>query len=170
MRSFTVGAVFNVGMSDIDSSVVFMPLPMAQIYFKYPDSVTNIELHLDNPDDARAVARLVRGELGQGHRVLSWEQTNATFFTALQVERNVMFLILTIIIVVAVFNIISGLIMLVKDKGRDIAILRTMGATREHDYARVFYRRSQRGGDRYVRWGSGSVCWFATISKPSARA
>ena len=130
MRSFTVGAVFNVGMSDIDSSVVFMPLPMAQIYFKYPDSVSNIELHLDNPDDARAVARLVRGELGQGHRVLSWEETNATFFTALQVERNVMFLILTIIIVVAVFNIISGLIMLVKDKGRDIAILRTMGATR----------------------------------------
>ena len=130
MRSFTVGAVFDVGMSDIDSSVVFMPLPMAQIYFKYPNSVTNIELHLENPDDARAVARLVRGELGQGHRVLSWEETNATFFTALQVERNVMFLILTIIILVAVFNIISGLIMLVKDKGRDIAILRTMGATR----------------------------------------
>jgi lipoprotein-releasing system permease protein len=129
MRSFTVGAVFNVGMSDIDSSVVFMPLPMAQIYFKYPNSVTNIELYLENPDDARAVARLVRGELGQGHRVLSWEETNATFFTALQVERNVMFLILTIIILVAVFNIISGLIMLVKDKGRDIAILRTMGAT-----------------------------------------
>ena len=130
MRSFTVGAVFDVGMSEIDSSVVFMPLPMAQIYFKYPNSVTNIELHLENPDDARAVARLVRGELGQGHRVLSWEETNATFFTALQVERNVMFLILTIIILVAVFNIISGLIMLVKDKGRDIAILRTMGATR----------------------------------------
>lgn len=130
MRAFTVGAVFDVGMSDIDSSVVFMPLPMAQVYFKYPDSVTNIELHLENPDEARDVARLVRGELGQGHRILSWEETNATFFTALQVERNVMFLILTIIIIVAVFNIISGLIMLVKDKGRDIAILRTMGATR----------------------------------------
>ncbi len=130
MRSFTVGAVFNVGMSDIDSSVVFMPLPMAQVYFKYPGSVTNIEIHLQNPDEAQDVARLVRGELGQGHRVLSWEETNATFFTALQVERNVMFLILTIIIIVAVFNIISGLIMLVKDKGRDIAILRTMGATR----------------------------------------
>lgn len=130
MRAFTVGAVFDVGMSDIDNSVVFMPLPMAQVYFKYPESVTNIELHLENPDEARDVANLVRGELGQGHRVLSWEETNATFFNALQVERNVMFLILTIIIIVAVFNIISGLIMLVKDKGRDIAILRTMGATR----------------------------------------
>ncbi len=130
MRAFTVGAVFDVGMSDIDSSVVFMPLPMAQVYFKYPNSVTNIELHVENPDEARDVANLVRGELGRGHRILSWEETNAAFFTALQVERNVMFLILTIIIIVAVFNIISGLIMLVKDKGRDIAILRTMGATR----------------------------------------
>ena len=130
MRAFTVGAVFDVGMSDIDSSVVFMPLPMAQVYFKYPNSVTNIELHVGNPDEARDIANLVRGELGPGHRILSWEETNAAFFTALQVERNVMFLILTIIIVVAVFNIISGLIMLVKDKGRDIAILRTMGATR----------------------------------------
>jgi len=130
MRSFTVGAVFNVGMSDIDNSMIFMPLPMAQVYFKYPDSVTNIEIHVDDPDNARVIARDVRGAMGQGHRVLTWEDTNAAFFTALQVERNVMFMILTIIIIVAVFNIISGLIMLVKDKGRDIAILRTMGATR----------------------------------------
>ncbi|HCX14042.1 MAG TPA: lipoprotein-releasing ABC transporter permease subunit [Rhodospirillaceae bacterium] len=130
MRTFNVGAIFNVGMSNIDSSVVFMPLSMAQVYFKYPNSVSNIELEIANPDEAQDIARLVRGELGQGHRVLSWEETNSTFVTALQVERNMMFTILTIIIIVAVFNIISGLIMLVKDKGRDIAILRTIGATR----------------------------------------
>ena len=130
MRTFNVGAIFNVGMSNIDSSVVFMPLSMAQVYFKYPNSVSNIELEIENPDEAQDIARLVRGELGQGHRVLSWEETNSTFVTALQVERNMMFTILTIIIIVAVFNIISGLIMLVKDKGRDIAILRTIGATR----------------------------------------
>ena len=130
MKSFNVGAVFNVGMSNIDSSVVFMPLSMAQIYFKYPNSVSNIEIELLNPDESQDVARLVRGELGQGYRVMTWEETNSTFVTALQVERNMMFTILTIIIIVAVFNIISGLIMLVKDKGRDIAILRTIGATR----------------------------------------
>lgn len=127
--TFEVGAIFNVGMSDFDGSVIFMPLPMAQLYFKYPESVTNLEIHVDDPDRARFIAENVRDVMGQGHRVLSWERTNEVFFTALQVERNVMFLILTIIIIVAAFNIISGLIMLVKDKGRDIAILRTMGAT-----------------------------------------
>ena len=129
VATFQVGAVFNVGMSEFDSAVIFMPLPMAQLYFKYPDSVTNLEIHVADPDAARRIAEQVKDVMGQGHRVLSWEQTNEVFFTALQVERNVMFMILTIIIIVAAFNIISGLIMLVKDKGSDIAILRTMGAT-----------------------------------------
>lgn len=128
--TYTVGAIFNVGMSEFDSSVIFMPLPMAQVYFKQADGVTNLEIHVDNPDNARLIAERVKEVMGQGHRVLSWEQTNEVFFTALQVERNVMFMILTIIIIVAAFNIISGLIMLVKDKGADIAILRTMGASR----------------------------------------
>jgi lipoprotein-releasing system permease protein len=127
--TYPVGAIFNVGMSEFDSSVIFMPLPMAQLYFKYPDSVTNLEIHVADPDRARMIAEQVKDIMGQGHRVLSWEQTNEAFFNALQVERNVMFLILTIIIIVAAFNIISGLIMLVKDKGSDIAILRTMGAS-----------------------------------------
>jgi lipoprotein-releasing system permease protein len=129
MRAYPVAGVFNVGMSDIDSSIVFMPLAAAQVYFRYPDAVTNLEVRVADPDQARFIA----GEIAQvrpGLRVLSWEQLNGPLFTALQVERNVMFLILTLIIVVAAFNIISGLIMLVKDKGRDIAILRTMGATR----------------------------------------
>ena len=127
--TYPVGAIFNVGMSEFDSSVIFMPLPMAQLYFKYPDAVTNLEIHVANPDEARGIAEQVKDVMGQGHRVLSWEQANEVFFTALQVERNVMFMILTIIIIVAAFNIISGLIMLVKDKGSDIAILRTMGAS-----------------------------------------
>lgn len=130
LKDYPIAAIFDVGMSDFDSSVIFMPLDLAQTYFKYPSSVTGIEIQVENPDEARMIAREVRDVAGPGVRVLSWEQTNSTFFNALQVERNVMFLILTLIIVVAAFNIISGLIMLVKDKGRDIAILRTMGATR----------------------------------------
>ncbi len=130
MKDYPIAAIFDVGMSDFDSSVIFMPLDLAQTYFKYPGSVTGIEIQVENPDEARRIARQVSDVAGPGVRALSWEQTNSTFFNALQVERNVMFLILTLIIVVAAFNIISGLIMLVKDKGRDIAILRTMGATR----------------------------------------
>jgi lipoprotein-releasing system permease protein len=130
VQTFKVAAIFNIGMSDFDGGVVFMPLPLAQTFFKYPDAVTNLEIHVADPDRARFIARNVQAVAGPETRVLSWEQTNGPFFNALQVERNVMFLILTLIILVAAFNIISGLIMLVKDKGRDIAILRTMGATR----------------------------------------
>jgi len=128
--TFPVAGVFNIGMSEYDSGVIFMPLALGQLYFKYPDSVTSMEVRVDNPDNARFIAKDVEKIVGPQIRVFSWEQTNGPFFNALQVERNVMFLILTLIIIVAAFNIISGLIMLVKDKGRDIAILRTMGASR----------------------------------------
>ncbi|MBM3513461.1 MAG: lipoprotein-releasing ABC transporter permease subunit [Alphaproteobacteria bacterium] len=138
VQTFKIAAVFNVGMSDFDSSIVFMPLAAAQTYYRYPDSVTNIELHVENPDTARAIARSIGEVAGPGRRVLTWEQTNGPFFNALQVERNVMFLILTLIILVAAFNIISGLIMLVKDKARDIAILRTMGAA-SGSIMRIFF-------------------------------
>ena len=130
LKDYPIVAIFDVGMSDFDSSIIFMPLGLAQTYFKYPDSVTGIEVQVAEPDQARFIAREIADIAGPGVRVLSLEQTNSTFFNALQVERNVMFLILTLIIVVAAFNIIAGLIMLVKDKGRDIAILMTMGATR----------------------------------------
>jgi lipoprotein-releasing system permease protein len=129
LRAFPIAGIFNVGMSDFDSSVVFMPLSLAQVYFKFPGSVTNIEIRITNPDDARFIATDI-ARANPGLRVLSWETLNGPLFNALQVERNVMFLILTLIILVAAFNIISGLIMLVKDKSKDIAILRTMGATR----------------------------------------
>ena len=129
MRGYTIAGTFNVGMFEYDSGFVFMPLEAAQTYFKLPAAVTQIEVFLDNPD----MVPSLRGDiyrLYNGARIYDWQQANASFFNAIQVERNVMFLILTLIILVAAFNIISSLIMLVKDKGRDIAILRTMGATR----------------------------------------
>ncbi len=130
LKSYRVVATFEIGMYEYDSSIAFLPLPAAQVYFKAGDQVSGLEVMLDDADRAPQARRQLIRELGAGHRIFDWQQANSHFFTALQVERNVMFLILTLIIVVAAFNIISSMIMLVKDKGRDIAILRTMGATR----------------------------------------
>ena len=130
LKSYRVAAVFDVGMHEYDSSFVYMPLEAAQLYFKLPGAVNYLDVILENPSRAPDQARRVRAALNNQGQVFDWQRSNASFFNAIQVERNVMFLILTLIIVVAAFNIISGLIMLVKDKGRDIAILRTMGATR----------------------------------------
>jgi len=130
VRAYTVVATFQIGMYEYDSSFIFMPLEAAQVFFKLPDAVTNLEVFIDDPDHTTRVAgRLAAAMKGQV-RIHDWQHVNASFFNAIQVERNVMFLILTLIIVVAAFNIISSMIMLVKDKGKDIAILRTMGATR----------------------------------------
>jgi len=130
MVAYPVVAVFEVGMYEYDNGVVFMPLAEAQAYFRYPDAVTAIEVSITTPETPEAARRAIEQALPTTVRVVHWQQTNAQFFGALQVERNVMFVILTLIILVAAFNIISSLIMLVKDKGRDIAILRTVGATR----------------------------------------
>jgi lipoprotein-releasing system permease protein len=128
IRAYPVVAIFDIGMSDYDNSVVYMPFAEAQEYFVQEDGATAIEVMVDKPD---AVEERIAGmkDKTSGLQFLSWRRTNETFFNALQVERNVMFLILTLIILVAALNIISGLIMLVKDKGGDIAIMRTMGAT-----------------------------------------
>ncbi len=130
MRAYEVAALFDIGMYEYDSGFIFMPLDAAQVYFQMKDGISNLEVFVDDPDKAPAMTSLVLSVAGQGMRIHDWQRANASFFNAIQVERNVMFLILTLIIVVAAFNIISSLIMLVKDKGRDIAILRTMGATR----------------------------------------
>ena len=130
MKTYRVAALFNVGMHEYDSTFIFMPLGAAQVYFRLPEAVSNLEVMIEDPDRARALQEPIARAIDEKAAVVTWQQINASFFTALQVERNVMFLILTLIIVVAAFNIISSLIMLVKDKGRDIAILRTMGATR----------------------------------------
>jgi len=106
-----------------------MPLPEAQAYFNRSGDVTAIEIYTDDPDRVQNFRRLVTDAAQRPIFMVDWRQRNATFFNALQVERNVMFLILTLIVLVAALNIISGLFMLVKDKGPDIAILRTMGAT-----------------------------------------
>jgi len=130
IRSFRVVAMFNVGMNEYDSSFVFIPLSAAQLYFQVPDAASQIEVFVQDPTRVRAVNLEIRRSVDRPMRIVDWQDANSSFFNAVQVERNVMFLILTLIIIVAAFNIISSLIMLVKDKGRDIAILRTMGATR----------------------------------------
>ncbi|HUF44057.1 MAG TPA: lipoprotein-releasing ABC transporter permease subunit [Aestuariivirgaceae bacterium] len=130
MRSFEVVAVFEIGMSEYDSSVIYMPLEAAQEYFLSEGDVSAIELMVEDPDAIDSYLSALQERVGPGLRFVTWKRTNQTFFSALEVERNVMFVILTLIILVAALNVISGLIMLVKDKGRDIAILRTMGATR----------------------------------------
>ncbi len=129
-RAYTVVGTFQVGMFEFDNSFIYMPLEAAQIYFDLDGAVTQLEVMVDDADRAAAYRRALTPVVGQGGRVFDWQQANSSLFTALQVERNVMFLILTLIILVAAFNIISSLIMLVKDKGGDIAILRTMGASR----------------------------------------
>ncbi len=130
MRAFKLVATFDIGMFEYDSGFVFMPLEAAQIYFRMPGAVSNVEVFIDNPDAAPRIGPSIQQALGGQASVHDWQRANASFFNAIQVERNVMFLILTLIILVAAFNIISSLIMLVKDKGKDIAILRTMGATK----------------------------------------
>lgn len=129
MKTYRVVGMFEVGMFEYDSGFIFMPLEAAQVYFRKPRAASSIEVLVDNPDKIETIKKAMRKATGPGHDVRDWEQANKSFFDALKVERNVMFLILTLIILVAAFNVISGMIMLVKDKGRDIAILRTMGAT-----------------------------------------
>ena len=129
VKAYTISGIFEVGMSEYDSSVVFMPLEEAQVFFNAEGIVEKIELFITNPDDVDQLRPMIEEAAGRQIFLTDWRQVNATFFSALQVERNTMFMILTLIVLVAALNIISGLIMLVKDKGSDIAILRTMGAT-----------------------------------------
>jgi len=137
IKVYKVAAVFEIGMSEYDSAFVFMPLKEAQAYFNRAGDVTAIEVYTDNPDRVDGYRAAVQKAAERPIFMIDWRQRNATFFNALQVERNVMFLILTLIVLVASLNIVSGLIMLVKDKGQDIAILRTMGAT-QGSIMRVF--------------------------------
>jgi lipoprotein-releasing system permease protein len=130
VRAYRIVALFDVGMYEYDSGFIFMPLEAAQTYFNMPGAVTTLEVFIDDPDKAGEMTKTLWRVVDDPLRVADWQRLNAGFFNAIQVERNVMFLILTLIIVVAAFNIISSLIMLVKEKGRAIAILRTMGATK----------------------------------------
>jgi lipoprotein-releasing system permease protein len=130
MKTYRIAGLFEVGMYEYDNGFIYMPLDAAQRFFRLPDSVNAVEIFIGDPDRTTAVHRGLQGALGPGYRTVDWQRSNAAFFGAIQTERNVMFMILSLIIVVAAFNVLSGQTMLVKDKGRDIAILRTMGATR----------------------------------------
>ncbi|MBY0501734.1 MAG: lipoprotein-releasing ABC transporter permease subunit [Alphaproteobacteria bacterium] len=138
-RTFEIAAIFNAGMIQYDQTFVFVPLESGQKFFQLGDGVTGLEIFTENPEKIDLykdeILSLVQGK---NVRVFDWQQANKEFFSTIKVERNVMFIILTLIILVASFNVISTLIMLVKDKGRDIAILRTMGAT-QGMMMRVFF-------------------------------
>ncbi len=129
LRGFRVAAIFEVGMHEYDNSFVFLPLESAQLFFRQEGQATGIEVFVADPQRVWLARGAILQAVGQPARAYDWQQANSSFFNAVQVERNVMFLILTLIILVAAFNIVSSLIMLVKDKTRDIAILRTMGAS-----------------------------------------
>lgn len=130
-RALRVVATFEVRMPEVDGRTVFVPLATAQALFGLESAASQVELLVDDPSRVGAVTHAVRAALaGQPVRVADWQRVNSSIYAAVVVERNVMFLILALIVLVAAFNIISSLTMLVKDKARDIAILRTMGAKR----------------------------------------
>src|SRR6266700_3105091 len=130
IKTYHLVALFNVGMYEYDNSFIYAPLEAAQLFFRLPDAVSSLEVFTSDPDGVREQRRLIAAAFGGNVRIVDWQQANSSLFNAVEIERNVMFLILTLIIVVAAFNIISSMIMMVKDKGSDIAILRTMGASR----------------------------------------
>lgn len=138
-RAYPIAAIFDLGMYEYDSSYIFMPLEAAQGFFLLGDTITALEMEITRPyDDILPARQKVVTAIGPGWQVRDWQQSNGSFFSALQIERNVMFLILSLIVLIAAFNIISSLIMLVKEKGRNIAILRTMGAT-QGSIMRIFF-------------------------------
>jgi lipoprotein-releasing system permease protein len=136
-QTFAIAGIFDVGMFEFNSSFIFMPFDTAQAFFQVPDAANSIEIITRDPQNLTAIKDAVATMVDARAGVYDWKDSNQTFFNALKVERVVMFIILTMIILVAAFNIISSMIMLVKDKSRDIAIMRTMGAT-QGNMLRIF--------------------------------
>ena len=130
VRQFPVVAIFSIGMSEFDANFVFMPIEAASGFFSIGGQGGSIDVTLDDPDTIDARAEGLRAIIGPQHYIRDWQERNQTLSGALEVERNVMFLILTMILLVASLNIVSGMVMLVRDKGRDIAVLRSIGASR----------------------------------------
>lgn len=182
-KAYPVIAIFEVGMSDLDGVLAFLPLQEAQAFYNQPNRVTAIEIYVSNPDRLEETRDALNAAVERPIFVGDWRQRNGALFNALQVERNVMFLILTLIVLVAALNIISGLIMLVKDKAHDIAILRTMGA-RRGTILRVFLIVGASIGvvgtigglllgllvcariqaiQEFVSWASGTNLWDPTV-------
>lgn len=137
-KTFLITSIFKSGVYQFDQNVIFMPLSSAQGFFRLKDAVSNIQVYVKDPDRLHRETIEVHQKLGPDYHIHDWKQANNSLFQAVEVERNVMFIILTLIILIAAFNILSSLIMLVKDKNRDIAIMRTMGAT-QGNIMRVFF-------------------------------
>ena len=136
-EKFKISSVFSTGLAEFDQNVVFMPFENANSLFELSDEDINLEIFLKKPDQAQFIKEKVQ-KLFDDHYVYSWVDLNRSFFGALKVERNVMFIILTLIIIVAAFNIISGLTILVKNKTKEIAILRTLGVSKT-SIAKIFF-------------------------------
>lgn len=183
VKSYPVEAIFEMGMSEYDASIVFMPLEEAQLYFNQEGVVQAIEVFVDDPDAIDDYKPLIEEAGARPMLLVDWRQRNRAFFSALVIERNAMFLILSIVVIVASLNIISSLIMLVKEKGRGIAILRTMGAT-QGSILRIFIMAGTGVGligtavgvglgvlvcwniqniQRFINWVSGAEVWDPTI-------
>jgi lipoprotein-releasing system permease protein len=129
IRDFKVVAIFKMGLSEFDENVMYMPLAEAQDFFSMDDGVTALEIDVKDPEAISALVAPIHKAAGDGLMVQTWKDKNREFFSTIIMQRNVLFIVMTMIILVAAMNIISGLTMLVKDKSRAIAILRTMGAT-----------------------------------------
>ncbi|MGD9738658.1 MAG: lipoprotein-releasing ABC transporter permease subunit [Bauldia sp.] len=127
---YPVNAIFEIGMSEYDAAFVFLPFPEAQTFFNMTGQASSIEIYVEDPDLVGEMRPAIAEAMERQGSIVDWRQRNVSFFQALDIERNVMFLILTLIVLVAALNIVSGLTMLVKEKGPNIAILRTLGATR----------------------------------------
>lgn len=131
VRRFLVVGLFNSGMNEIDSTLAFMGLADAQRFFEMGDAVTNIEIRVTEVDKARAIAEKIQKELGFPYLAEDWTRLWPNLFSALRLEKTVYFLVLLLMVLIGAFNIISTLIMVVMEKRKDIAILQSMGATRE---------------------------------------
>lgn len=131
-RDFTVVAIYSSGLYEYDAATVLMPLSGAQNFLSISDGVNLLEVNIAQSDAAKEQAKQIQKDLGFAVNVTSWQTNNQQFLSALEIERTVMFTILSLIILVAAFNIIASLFMVVKDKTKDIAILRTIGATKKH--------------------------------------
>ena len=136
-EKFKISSVFSTGLSEFDQNVIFMPFSNASSLFEISDNDIDLEIFLEKPEKVQLVKKKIE-KLFNDHYVYSWADLNKSFFGALKVERNVMFIILTLIIIVAAFNIISGLTILVKNKTKEIAILRTLGISKK-SIAKVFF-------------------------------
>ncbi len=136
-QKFKISSIFTTGLADFDQNVIFMPFEDVNSLFELSDIDIDLEIFLNKPDKVETVKEKIQ-ELYSNHYVYSWADLNKSFFAALKVERNVMFIILTLIIIVAAFNIISGLTILVKNKTKEIAILRTLGVSK-NSIAKIFF-------------------------------